>query len=364
MKFPITVCIMTLNEEDLIETCIKSAKLYAEEIIVIDTGSTDKTSEIAEKCGAKVYFRKWHHDFSEIRNAMIDLSTQPYIFMLDADEEIVQGQDEQFKHLLKHLEANDRIVGRIVINNYTSDQETVLTSIGRIFKKNPMNRYSGKIHEQLISTYHGATFLNTHIHVIHKGYTPEKINSKGKHERNIELLKSSLDANPNEVYLLYQLGRTYHASKQDKEAHPFLKKAYILEVESGQLNSTLLITYGWNLLRLGEWGDLLILIDRGLTYFPDYTDLYYLYGCSLIEMKTVEALSLVPEVFNNCLKLGEADHDRYETVSGVGSFRASYNLGLYYELLQDYSRAGEYYKKSADCNFLPAVRRLKLLNIL
>ena len=87
-KQTISLCMITKNEENYLEQCLDSAKEIADEIIIVDTGSTDKTKEIAKSFGAKIVDFKWNEDFSEARNESLKHATKEWILVLDADEEI------------------------------------------------------------------------------------------------------------------------------------------------------------------------------------------------------------------------------------------------------------------------------------
>lgn len=98
----LSVCIITKNEEKNISRCLESIKNIADEIIVVDTGSTDKTVEIANKYESKVSFHKWNNDFSDARNASIKKATKDWILFLDADEELPKEEGIKLKELINN----------------------------------------------------------------------------------------------------------------------------------------------------------------------------------------------------------------------------------------------------------------------
>ena len=362
MTFPLTICIMSKNEEDVIQACIQSAKVYADEIIVMDTGSTDHTVDLAKQSGADVKTMKWNNDFSEIRNQMIDSSQNPYILMLDADEVILPNQEKKFSEAIHRLKSAPNCIAQVVMISYMEDEEQSISCISRMFNNSPSIRYEGRIHEQIISSDLSLESFNSRIEVVHHGYVPERMENKNKFQRNIDLLTSAIKSDPNDTYMLFQLGRTYHVQRREQEAYRYLISAYRLSIAEGFIDSSLLITLGWNLLRLKKWSELLQLIDEGLKCYPNYTDLYYLYGCTLIELKNEQALSLIPDAFKTCIELGDVNPNEYESVRGVGSFRAMYNLGLFYELQGNYELAKQYYQKSFQHGFAPARKRLESMD--
>src|SRR3569833_634639 len=91
MTIPVSVCMIAKNEATGIGESIRSISPYVQEVIVVDTGSDDETAKIAASLGARVFFHQWQDDFSAARNAALDHATQPFILMLDADEQFVAG---------------------------------------------------------------------------------------------------------------------------------------------------------------------------------------------------------------------------------------------------------------------------------
>ncbi|UHA75718.1 glycosyltransferase [Paenibacillus sp. 481] len=353
---------MTRDEEDVIANCIHSIRPYVQEVLVLDTGSTDNTIHIAALNGAKVVSSDWEDHFASSRNKMIELASQPIILMLDADETVRDNLQQQFQQVVHELLNNSSLVGRIKIVNRIGDNEEAISSISRIFTKSNSIHYVGSVHEQLrLKDGSSPDVFDSNIIVDHEGYSLKRLKEKNKVKRNAELLLKELEINPSDVYALFQLGRTYAISEEHDKASYYLEKAYQLSNGAYSFDSTIIQTYGWTLLKTGQLSKLLQILQTGIGRYSDLTDLYYLYGCSLIEMKTEQALALIPQAFQSCLELGEVDSSKYETVLGVGTFRAHYNLGVYYEITGQYSLAKDYYHLSAAQQFQPAVQRLNLL---
>ena len=88
----ITVCLIVKNEEQFLAQCLKSVRGFAAQIVVVDTGSTDRTVEIAREFGAEIYSFAWCDDFAAARNAALEHATGDWILMLDADEELPAAQ--------------------------------------------------------------------------------------------------------------------------------------------------------------------------------------------------------------------------------------------------------------------------------
>lgn len=122
---PISVCIIAKNEESRIERCLSSVKPYGFEIVVVDTGSTDRTKEIAAKYADQVLDFTWCDDFSAARNFSLRAASNNWIFMIDCDEAIKEIDVEELNYFRKHLSEN---VGSVSRENLVTENG-VLTSI-------------------------------------------------------------------------------------------------------------------------------------------------------------------------------------------------------------------------------------------
>lgn len=362
MKAPISVCILTKNEEQNIRACIHSVIHLVQEVLVLDTGSTDETLHLAANEGGNVKQAAWNNHFGEARNELITLATQPYILMIDADERLINTDIDDLKQSISLLELSPKSVGRVEIQNIIDDR-TTSTQISRLFPNNPDFSYSGRIHEQLLVNGQIPNKIATKIVLKHIGYDIQIKESKNKVERNLKLLFSELSEHPNEPYILFQIGRTLSVDKQYKEAQKYLERAHmLLKGQNLSYYSNAVHSLAGVYLRLAMWKELMLLLDDAIHTFPDYTDLYYIYGSALIEMKNIEAFKIVPHAFNRCIELGEADAGKYETEKGVGTFLSHYNLGIYYELVSEKEKAKYHYSKSLGYGFEAAKSRLTRLS--
>ncbi|MBV6716776.1 glycosyltransferase family 2 protein [Paenibacillus chitinolyticus] len=360
MVLPISVCILTQNEEDFISDAISSIKPFVNEIVVLDTGSTDNTVEKARDEGARVVQSSWEDDFSRARNKLIKLAKEKFILMMDADEKYL-GTEVELKEYIDTLNDSP---GKVNMINDVSENEKTETYITRIFPNFKGYYYQGVIHEQLTNEVSNIKAHQTNIRLLHVGYQKHIIESKNKLNRNISLLLKQLNDAEDDIYTLFQLGRTYYVGKKFTEACVFLEKAYLLSNNGNSPSSILpsiLFYYGYSLLKNKDWVILTSLLDTALKSYPDYTDLYFMYGSYIIESANVNLFSKLPEIYNTCLELGEADSNKYETVTGVGTFKALYNLGLYYEITNQKQKAVDCYRLSHSYGYSLARKRLNEL---
>jgi glycosyltransferase involved in cell wall biosynthesis len=137
------------NEEKLLPQCLESIKNVVDEIIIVDTGSTDKTVEIAESYGAKIFHHLWDNDFSKHRNQAIDYATGDWIFILDGDEKVVQW-DDNLPTNLKNTDI-DSVYAKVE-NIYGKGGGEAWHNSIRLFLNNQRILYQGKVHNQLIGS--------------------------------------------------------------------------------------------------------------------------------------------------------------------------------------------------------------------
>lgn len=350
------------NESELLEKAINTAKPFVNEIIVVDTGSTDQTPEIARKLGAIVANREWNGSFSDARNFSLDLASQPFIFVMDADEIIVNGSLSAIQERYKYIQEHKGSAGSVTIVSETVSGDISSSSVTRLFPRDRRYRYTGKIHEQL--TYSGNLIdrvIDTGIILSHSGYSAQVISKKNKYERNLQLLLSELSTDSDTSYNLFQIGRTYYVMKDYVQAEHFLYRSIEAELRSMRRNflSSALLTLGYCNIKLQKFDELKNIFNLGIELFPDFTDLYFMYGVGLIESKNINSFELIPDVFEKCINIGEAPTFKYETVKGVGSFKAHFNLGLYYELTRQLDKAEFHYRLSYKDSYQPAFERLQ-----
>jgi glycosyltransferase involved in cell wall biosynthesis len=195
----ISSCLIVKNEAENIERCLNSIKDISNEIIVVDTGSTDNTKEIALKFGAKIYDFTWDNNFSNAKNYALDQATGDWIIFLDADEYFESNTKKILGRVFEHIHNNKAIDGVLckMINTeglngkIISENPTV-----RIFRGKCGIRFSGAVHEQLLKNnkpFSAANITDYSLLIYHTGYSsvllPEKI------KRNLKILEGQIAKN-------------------------------------------------------------------------------------------------------------------------------------------------------------------------
>ncbi|MDR1830043.1 MAG: glycosyltransferase [Candidatus Fibromonas sp.] len=185
----LSICMIVKDEEKNIGECLKSTQGLADEIIVIDTGSTDKTVEIAKSYGAKIEYFAWTKDFSAARNYSLSKATSRWIIWLDADDRLPKRTVEELRQKLSQ-EIPNKVFSLVVCNTSDGGKTGVRFSHIRVFPNNPDIRFEGKIHEQILRSVRKLklTEEKTSLEIFHTGYEDPAL-LKEKQLRNLDLYK-------------------------------------------------------------------------------------------------------------------------------------------------------------------------------
>ena len=233
LPFRISQCMIVKNEEKNIERALSWAKSIAFEQIVVDTGSTDRTVEIAERMGAKVFHFNWINDFAAAKNYAIDQASGEWIAFLDADEYLVEEDVIKLVDVLSKIESDKEyremktgITCPWVQLNDTGRPFSIFTQI-RFFRNAPDIRYVGSIHENLVNLS-TPLFNAPEINIMHTGYTDSAYADTGKADRNVNMIQTELDKNPDNAILKCYLADSLLISANMTKDTVTAKKAEML----------------------------------------------------------------------------------------------------------------------------------------
>lgn len=348
---PISVCIIARNEEKRIEKCLASIKPYGFEIVVVDTGSTDRTKEIAGKYADQVLDFAWCDDFSAARNFSLRAASNNWIFMLDCDEYIKTIDVEELNYFRKHLPDSVGSVSReniVTKNGISAINNTDNTE--RFFNRR-LYHYTGMIHEQL-TPKHGseisAYLLKTTI--LHTGYDMTQEEQAAKYKRNYTLLKKQLEIGPENPYLYYQLGKSCEIIEDYAAACDYYSKglSFDLDPELAYVQA-MVVSYGNALLRTGQ-AKAALGFESIYEAFSPLADFVYLMGNIYKENRMFEQAL---EQYQKAIVIPLC------RLEGANSFLPVYQTGEIFEILGDISAAAACYQKCGE--FAPAINRLALL---
>jgi glycosyltransferase involved in cell wall biosynthesis len=215
-------CMIVKNEEKNIEKALSWARDIAFEQIVVDTGSTDRTVEIAEKMGAKIFHFEWINDFSAAKNYAIEQARGNWIAFLDADEYFDDKDTKLLKGFLDRAETDPKAYPGLnfircrCLNLNDKGEAFVIQEQDRVFRNKPEIRYVNRIHEHL-SIGEGGLFL-TDIKIYHTGYAKEAMSAKNLYERNLAPIEEELRLNPDNLTMKGYLADTLRANPNGFDA--------------------------------------------------------------------------------------------------------------------------------------------------
>ena len=347
----ISACMIAKNEENNIAKCIESYKNIVDEVIVIDTGSTDKTVDIAKELGARVYYFKWIDDFAKAKNYALSKASGDWIIFLDADEYFDKESAKKIPRIIRELKNTDcNAIGCKIINIDKEKNNKVQNSFLniRIFKNSQYIKYVGNIHEK-IDNLKGKINIASYyddILIYHTGYSTN-INKK-KAQRNLDiLLKNINEVGEKEEYYHY-LSDCYFTLEEYEKAIQYSK----LQISSGKEllgnDTKSYITIIQSLMHLkADKLEIEKEIKNAIHQFSDHPNFYLLYADFLFDEKRYEeSLSNFLKFFQ-CKKQYkgiEADH-----TSGFMDI-AYMKTGFIYQMKNNEEVAVEYYYKCLNVN--------------
>lgn len=335
------------NEERCIARCLNSAKGVVDEMIVLDTGSTDDTVKIAEGLGARVHHYVWNDDFSSARNAALDHSPAQWNLVLDADEWLGDVPDKA--QLASALAGHKPFLGMLPIASDFDLQGRVEVSVSWIARILPRGvRYTGRIHEQPVSK---LPERRIELPVLHDGYRKDELDRKKG--RNAELLLRALEESPEDPYLLYQLGGTYAIYQDYVNAVLRYTQALLFTQPDHAFRHDLVVRTIFALKEAKQHESAIQFAEFEMKNWEHSPDFFFALGDLLFDWANQnsgqEFNSLAPMIeaaWLRCIEIGDQP-TLSGSVKGRGSFLAAHNLGVVYERLGNMEQAAHYRKLAA-----------------
>ncbi len=208
----LSLCMIVRDEIDCLQRSIDSVRDIVDEIVIVDTGSTDGTIDLVKRYASKLAQISWKDDFSYARNVSVDMATGDWILQLDADEYL---RKECCFDLLRSLEKQDMLAYNLAVRNQREGGYSEIFFPARLFRRMPTIRYFGKIHEQVTPSllevmksnpgWRSDTLQNVVIE--HQGYMLGHKERKNKKSRNIRLLTRTLEEDPSDIYRRFKLAQ-------------------------------------------------------------------------------------------------------------------------------------------------------------
>jgi glycosyltransferase involved in cell wall biosynthesis len=274
---------------------LESVKGIADEIVIVDTGSTDRTKEIARSFGAKIYDFPWQDDFSLARNEALKYCTGEWIIYLDADERIVEPSPEELLNILRNA---DKSIGGfyclIESEHYQMDGSTEVHRGGypRIFRNlgYPKVKFIGRVHEQIAPSIfqNGLSIQFSNIKILHLGYNQGREVLEAKIQRNYRMLIQHVKEEPLNGYAWYQLGQTLAQMSLATEAERAIRMAIQTKTLSKSVFATAASTLAKMVGNKGKYEEALYWAEKSLETVPDQIYALHLKAYALLYLQRFE----------------------------------------------------------------------------
>lgn len=340
----LVLVVIARNEAHHLPRLLASVRPWVDEMLVLDTGSTDNTAGVAAEAGARVAHFGWVDDFAAARNAALALAGGDWHVVLDADEWLVSGGEA----LAALRTQAPEFVGQLRVDSQhdTGGQAAVAPSwLSRVLPGHV--RYAGRVHEQ---PQHQLPCLRLPVVVGHDGYLGPALASKAG--RNAALLQRALQDSPDDAYLWYQLGKDHDVYERYAEALQCLDRATALlpaapPAQQPAWLHDLTVRSLHALKRCKRHEQALQLAEAGMAQWAQSPDFFFALGDLLLDWaadepaRASEWLPLIESCWLRCLELGERP-DLEGAVAGRGSHLAATNLALLYDLTGQPQQAARY----------------------
>lgn len=272
----LSACIIARNEQEQIGRCLKSIQHLCDEIVVVDTGSTDKTVEIAESFGARVYHHEWQDDFSLHRNQVFDYATGDWYLVIDCDEELVSDKINPLEFKKRLANIAPEISCLIITTQEEIDGVDIYWPGYRFLRASANPRYKYAAHNKLI--YEGYS-AETDIILRHYGYDLDPVKRKAKRQRVERMLRKRMNNDPDDFAAMYYMcqlkvgigdwDEVIKWGNMCRDLVPFTKK------EELQYLSVLYYWMGLAHLAVGNGGWAASWLKTGGNLFPEDIDINY-----------------------------------------------------------------------------------------
>ncbi len=273
----LSVCMIAKNEEKNLGDCLETIKRFADQVVVVDTGSTDRTVEIAQKYGAHIIRSDWRGDFSYSRNLSLDSADSQWILWLDADDRVPPSEAEKFMNL-KTAPPDRAFYLRIrnVLPGGFGEQWYQL----RMFPNHPEIRFERKVHEQVAFAIQRLKMpvYREEVRIDHVGYENPEL-KREKALRNREILLADFPKYPQDPAYVSSIGDSYFLTEDFATAIQWYQK--VLEIPNAerkqpdifrQMPTSIALSYQ----RMGDWEKASQWIEKAIQASPQKIDSLFL----------------------------------------------------------------------------------------
>ncbi|MDQ1147905.1 glycosyltransferase involved in cell wall biosynthesis [Bacillus sp. SORGH_AS 510] len=350
-KPKMSLCMIVKNEEQFLPLCLDSVKSFIDEIIIVDTGSTDRTIQIAEQYGAIISEVPWEDDFSKARNMALEHATGDWILHLDADEQIEKQDIQQLLTIISSTQEEAFLLQVINHKDETPGDALIFPSV-RLWRNRKEYRFRGALHEQISPSITNKNpskpLVIIPIRIHHYGYSDKIVQEKKKSDRNLKIALAEVERYPKSSFAHFNLGTEFSRLKQHDQAIKEFRLS--LDQLTGKHElwvPSLFRNLAGALVASGKNQEAIEILDKGLSSFPDFIDLLYWKAVCHYQLKEYpRAIGL----FHQCLVTRE--NPQYAYQKGLNGEKSHFLLGHCYILLNRLDEGLYHYKKAYELNKL------------
>lgn len=356
----LSLCMIVRDNEATIGQCLASARPWVDEIVVVDTGSKDRTPDICLEYGARLFHFPWCDDFAAARNESLTRARGEWLFWMDSDDTLPEACGKQLRPLVtgRHGPSVLGYVMQVHCPSVSADGCDELTVVDhvKLIRNRPDLRFEGRIHEQLLPAIRkaGGDVAWTDLYVVHSGadYSPE--GRQQKLERDLRILHQEIQREPEHPFVLFNLGMTYVDAKRFEDAVDFLQRCIrVSRPEESHLRKAyaLLISAFGQLERQDDAWDACL---QGLRLYPDDKELLFRAGILHHHFGRLQAAEAA------YLRVLDASGQRHfqSMDRGIAGHKARHNLGIVYDDMGRLDQAENQWRLILGeiADFVPAIR--------
>lgn len=273
----VSLCLIVKNEEDNLEDCLRSAGDLVDEIVVVDTGSTDRTKDIAARCGAQVFDFPWVDSFAAARNQSLQYATGDWVLWMDADDRLDDDNRQKLRALLANLPSDNAafVMKCLCLPDPVQKTATVVDHV-RLFRNHPEVRWQYRIHEQILPALRkqGVRVCWSDVVVHHVGYQDPALRRR-KLGRDIRLLELEDREHPDDPFTLFNLGSVYQELGKQKEALEYLRRSLNRSQPGDSIVRKLYALIAQCHRLLGQHAEARAACAEGREFYPDDAELLF-----------------------------------------------------------------------------------------
>ncbi len=276
----LSLSMIVKNEERFLPECLESVKGLVDEIVIVDTGSTDSTKQIAASFGARVFDFAWCDDFSAARNESLKNTTGDWVLYLDADERVDKTYHGKIRRMISGGKADAFLLNLKSKIGTKEDSQYHLVSYPRLFKKMKGVAFVGEVHEQITTSLNAvrARIVQSDVIIEHLGYAQDDDVILEKARRNYRLLLSQIERRENYGYALYQLGQTEIVLSEVEKGLAHLHEALAVGGFGKSVEASIYGIIAENTFKRGDYNAALSACEKSLHAAPQQTFAHMMKG--------------------------------------------------------------------------------------